>query len=193
MSTNIPYSSSNCKKLPSKSFKNSFTIKVSCLLVTFFLFTFLESFWILRIKFYYIRSPLRLNFHIVDFFVIITHLWPWSKSKFNLKSDRVNLVAPASSIKRLLYLLMSGRYSTNWDGERFTRVMPFYFLPRRAITLQEWINLAQDFLKECVVLLWIVDGQRKSNLDEKAYLLWVCICNISWIPLTWILIHASTC
>ena len=104
MSTNIPYSSSNCKKLPSKSFKNSFTIKVSCLLVTFFLFTFLESFWILRIKFYYIRSPLRLNFHIVDFFVIITHLWPWSKSKFNLKSDRVNLVAPASSIKRLLYL-----------------------------------------------------------------------------------------
>ena len=33
-----------------------------------------------------------------------THLWPFSKSKFNVKSDRVNLVAPASPIKYLLYL-----------------------------------------------------------------------------------------
>ena len=32
------------------------------------------------------------------------HLWPFSKSKFNLKSDRVNLVAPASPIKCLLHL-----------------------------------------------------------------------------------------
>ena len=36
--------------------------------------------------------------------IIATHLWPSSKSKFNLKSDRVNLVAPASSIEYLLYL-----------------------------------------------------------------------------------------
>ena len=35
---------------------------------------------------------------------IITHLWPFSKSKFNLKSDCVNLVAPASPIECLLYL-----------------------------------------------------------------------------------------
>ena len=33
-----------------------------------------------------------------------TCLWPFSKSKFNLKPDRVNLVAPASSIECLLYL-----------------------------------------------------------------------------------------
>ena len=32
------------------------------------------------------------------------HLWPFSKSKFNLKSDSVNLVAPASPIKCLLHL-----------------------------------------------------------------------------------------
>ena len=32
------------------------------------------------------------------------HLWPFSKSKFNLKSARVNLVAPASPIECLLYL-----------------------------------------------------------------------------------------
>ena len=32
------------------------------------------------------------------------HLWPFSKSKFNLKSDCVNLVAPASPIECLLYL-----------------------------------------------------------------------------------------
>ena len=34
----------------------------------------------------------------------ITHLGPFSKSKFNLKSDRVNLVAPASPIECLLHL-----------------------------------------------------------------------------------------
>ena len=33
-----------------------------------------------------------------------THLWPFSKSKLNLKSDRVNLVAAASPIEGLLYL-----------------------------------------------------------------------------------------
>ena len=33
-----------------------------------------------------------------------THTWPFSKSKFNLKPDRVNLVAPASPIECLLYL-----------------------------------------------------------------------------------------
>ena len=33
-----------------------------------------------------------------------TNLWPFSKSKFNLKSNRVNLVAPASPIECLLYL-----------------------------------------------------------------------------------------
>ena len=42
-----------------------------------------------------------------------THLFPFSKSKFNLaiwniKSDHVNLVAPASPVYR-------ARYSTNWD------------------------------------------------------------------------------
>ena len=33
-----------------------------------------------------------------------THPWPFSKSKFNLKSDRVNIVAPASPIECLFYL-----------------------------------------------------------------------------------------
>ena len=33
-----------------------------------------------------------------------THLSPFSKSKFNLKSARVNLVAPASPIECLLYI-----------------------------------------------------------------------------------------
>ena len=37
-----------------------------------------------------------------------THLSPFNKSKFNLKSDRVNLVAPANPIH-------TARYSTNWD------------------------------------------------------------------------------
>ena len=33
-----------------------------------------------------------------------THAWPFSKSKINLKSDRVNIVAPAIPIECLLYL-----------------------------------------------------------------------------------------
>ena len=41
---------------------------------------------------------------------LYTHLWPFSKSKFNQKSERVNLVAPASPIYPLTV-----RYSTNWD------------------------------------------------------------------------------
>ena len=38
------------------------------------------------------------------FYAILTHLWPFSKSKFNLKSDCVYLVAPASPIDGLRYL-----------------------------------------------------------------------------------------
>ena len=41
--------------------------------------------------------------------------WPFSKKKINLKSDRVNLVAPASPIECLLSLPNVRRYSTNWD------------------------------------------------------------------------------
>ena len=35
---------------------------------------------------------------------LVTQLWPFSKSKFNRKSDCVNLIAPASPIECLLYL-----------------------------------------------------------------------------------------
>ena len=49
-------------------------------------------------------------------FLSRAHLWSFSKSKFNLKSDRVNLVAPASPIDCLLYLPnVRAIYSTNWD------------------------------------------------------------------------------
>ena len=43
--------------------------------------------------------------------------WPFSKSKFNLKSDRVNLVAPASPISVCFIYPMSGRYSTAETGK----------------------------------------------------------------------------
>ena len=42
--------------------------------------------------------------HCLEHWADITHHWPFSKSKFKLKSDRVNLVAPASPIECLLYL-----------------------------------------------------------------------------------------
>ena len=50
----------------------------------------------------------------ISYLQLTPQIWPFSKSKFNLKSDRVNLVAPASTSVCFIYP-MSGRYSTNWD------------------------------------------------------------------------------
>ena len=41
-------------------------------------------------------------------FATVTHLGPFSKSKFNLKSDRVNLDAPASHIVSALFTQCPG-------------------------------------------------------------------------------------
>ena len=59
------------------------------------------------------------------------HLWPFSKSKFNLKSDRVIRVAPASPIEGLPYLPMSGRNSTNWDWKGWpgSEIQMYYSCP----------------------------------------------------------------
>ena len=51
-----------------------------------------------------------------------THLWPFSKSKFNVKSDRVNLVAPASPIKCLLYLPNGRTKQYKLGPEKLTRL-----------------------------------------------------------------------
>jgi len=51
-----------------------------------------------------------------------THLWPFSKSKFNLKSDRVNLVAPASPNECLLYLPNVRVMQYKLGLERLTRL-----------------------------------------------------------------------
>ena len=52
----------------------------------------------------------------------ITHLWPYSKSKFNLKSDRVKLVVPASPIEWLLYLANVRATQDKQGPERLTRL-----------------------------------------------------------------------
>ena len=67
-----------------------------------------------------------------------THLWPFSKSKFHLKSDRVNLVAPASPIECLLYLPMSGWYCTNWDRKGWpgSEIQMYYGCPWPAVLYQ---------------------------------------------------------
>ena len=51
-----------------------------------------------------------------------THLCPFSKSKFNLNSDRVNLVAPASPIACLLYLPTVRAIQYKLGPERLTRL-----------------------------------------------------------------------
>ena len=52
----------------------------------------------------------------------VTHLWPCSKSKLNLKSDRVNLVAPASPIECLLYLPNVRAIQYKLKPEKLTRL-----------------------------------------------------------------------
>ena len=50
------------------------------------------------------------------------HLCLFSKSKFNLKSDSVNLVAPASPIEFLLYLPNVQTIQYKLGPERLTRL-----------------------------------------------------------------------
>ena len=50
------------------------------------------------------------------------HRWPFSKSKFKLKSNRVNLVAPASPIECLLYLPNVRSIQYKLGLERLTRL-----------------------------------------------------------------------
>ena len=52
---------------------------------------------------------------------VFPHLLPFSKSKFNLKSNRVNLVASAIVLLSVFFIYpMSGQYSTNWDRKGWT-------------------------------------------------------------------------
>ena len=78
-----------------------------------------------------------------------THLWPFSKSKFNLKSDRVNLVAPASPIECLLYLPNVRAMQYKLGPERFTRpeIQMYYGCPCNFIchTIEKY-NLLLIFL-----------------------------------------------
>jgi len=50
----------------------------------------------------------------LQFFSPDTHPWSFSKSKFNLKSDRVNLVAPASPIECPGDTIQTGKVEPAW-------------------------------------------------------------------------------
>ena len=52
----------------------------------------------------------------------VTHLWPFTKSKFNLKSEPVNLAAPASPIECLPYLPNVQAIQYKLGPERLTRL-----------------------------------------------------------------------
>ena len=68
------------------------------------------------------------NIYILQYREEETHLWPFSKSKSNLKSDRVNLVAPA--IECLLYLpdVRGIQYKQGWPGPK---IQMYYGCPWR--------------------------------------------------------------
>ena len=123
-----------------------------------------------------------------------THRWLFSKSKFNLKSDRVNLVTPASPIECLL--LFPGRYSTNWDrkgwpgseiqmyygcpwGNSFECLLPYYtvldvldfllkFFTQRYFTMKSIFPLhdCHEFFY-CFLSYWTSYGRRHFKLFKK--------------------------
>ena len=80
-------------------------------------------FWLFFLNWKSFREIQKLKIFL-KFFILVhtTHLWPFSKSKFNLKSDRVNLVAPASPIECLLYLPNVRAIQCKLGPERLTRL-----------------------------------------------------------------------
>ena len=75
-------------------------------------------------------------------FVDIPHLWPFSESKFNLKSDRVNLVAPASPIECLLYLPNTNWDRKGWPGSEIQMYYgyPWYLLSVRHVIFVKFVR-----------------------------------------------------
>ena len=69
---------------------------------------------------------------------LVTHTWPFSKSKFNLKSDHVNLVEPAIPIKCLLQLPNVRATQNNLGPERLTwlEIQMYYYVVRENIEQQ---------------------------------------------------------
>ena len=118
-------------------------------------------------------------------YISFTHLWSFSKSKFILKSDRVNLVAPASLIEYLLYLPNVRAIQYKLGQERLTQLgnsnvlgcpCVVYLWSRRYILNQNlWLNLFMCYiyllnLKINVVLI-------KLNNCRKNLFLRICALN----------------
>ena len=83
-------------------------------------------------------------------FCRLTHLWPFSKSKLNLNSDRVDLVAPPSPIECLLYLPKVWSIQYKLWPERLTRLGNSNVL-RLPVAL------------ELILHLWVKKKQKKQT------------------------------
>ena len=73
-----------------------------------------------------------------------THLWPFNKSKFNLKSDRFNLPAPVSPITCQAYLTNVRAIQYKLGPERLTRrseIQIYYGCPWEEHKRLEFQNL----------------------------------------------------
>ena len=89
------------------------------------------------------------KFFLKKFSTRKTHPWPSSKSKFNLKSDRVNLVAPASPIYPI-----SRRYSTNWDRKGWpgSEIQSYYGWPWESYFHTRY-NVFNHRFSACVLII----------------------------------------
>ena len=85
-----------------------------------------------------------------------THPWPFSKSKFNIKFDRLNLVAPASPIECLRYLPNVRAIQYKLGPVRLTRLGNLNVL-RLPVTRIQGIQ-------------WYTRSKKLKNKDKKYWL-----------------------
>jgi len=116
---------------------------------------------------------LTVRAHLSIYFDCLTHHWPFNKSKFNLKSDRVNLVAPACPIECLLYLPNVRAIQYKLGPERLTRLGNSKVLRLPVVCLFEflgligWTDRAQNFEAARMSPRRIIGGRSRKYFDRK--------------------------
>ena len=92
---------------------------------------------------------------------------PWTFSKSNLKSDRINFVAPASPIECLLYLPNVRAIQCKMGPERLTRLgnSNVQQLPvTNTYILHFKVSLQYNYIQVLVLASWIAGQHMKNDI-----------------------------
>ena len=134
-----------------------------------------------------------------------TNLWPFSKSKFNIKSDRVNLVEPASPIECLLHLPNDRAIQYKLGPEKLTRlgnsnVLRLPVLPYFMYLMYNIVYYVSPYVQYCVShvqyrilcfplrkILCILCTVSNINVFPPMYRSYMCSIYLNFVP-TWYLL-----